>query len=642
MDYELVYFSNDAPGTGVAVMEGIGRFEGQRVISFRIVSQSELWLDPDDYGQVQFEQPLYHDELREGTGYYPVYLSEGGEVPHPEFRVYVDLDESDYGQGVLLEEGVDYEVVGWRTAESEVNGYRVASVEIQGVGEVSGGARGVFLIADRVDVSKLPLSTYSLEQTEYVYRGSAVRPKLTYDPDFVEGRDYYLAYSNNNGVGTCTVSVLGMGRFYGLATIEVPIVASCSAPDLAACVVELVDGQDLRYTGRPVCPAVRVTDPATGKVLREARDYMLVYRDNVDVGTATAQVLPTRALGYGPYQGQTSLSFEIQRSDISGFAAERVSDATYTGKAVEPTIRIVDTHSGRHMAPGADYTVTYSNNVTVGTATATVTGVGNYEGTLSTTFRIVGKPASKLTVSAIANKTYTGSAIKPALTVKDGGKTLKSGTDYKVTYKNNTKVGTATVTITGLGNYRGTKSATFKIVAASVAKATVSKVANQRYDGTAKRPTPTVKLGGKTLKKGTDYTLAYKNNVKAGTATVTIKGKGNYAGSKSVTFKVVAQKGTWTKVGSKWRYVWADKKYPKSVFLDISGKTYYFDANGYMATGWKTINKKSYYFDSSGVMAKSKWVGDYYLKADGTMARNEWVDGGRYHVDKNGKYDKKR
>ena len=226
--------------------------------------------------------------------------------------------------------------------------------------------------------------------------------------------------------------------------------------------------------------------------------------------------------------------------------------------------------------------------------------------------------------------------------MKDGGRTLKSGTDYKVAYKNNTKVGTATVTITGLGNYRGTKSVTFKIVAASVAKATVSKVANQRYDGTAKRPTPTVKLGGKTLKKGTDYTLTYKNNVKPGTATVTIKGKGNYAGSKSVTFKVVAQKGTWTKVGSKWRYVWADKKYPKSLFLDISGKTYYFDANGYMATGWKTINKKSYYFDSSGVMAKSKWVGDYYLKADGTMARNEWVDGGRYHVDKNGKYDKKR
>ena len=41
-------------------------------------------------------------------------------------------------------------------------------------------------------------------------------------------------------------------------------------------------------------------------------------------------------------------------------------------------------------------------------------------------------------------------------------------------------------------------------------------------------------------------------------------------------------------------------------------------------------------------MAKSKWVGNYYPKADGTMATSEWVDGGRYHVDKNGKYDKKR
>jgi glucan-binding repeat-containing protein len=104
----------------------------------------------------------------------------------------------------------------------------------------------------------------------------------------------------------------------------------------------------------------------------------------------------------------------------------------------------------------------------------------------------------------------------------------------------------------------------------------------------------------------------------------------------------VAQKGTWKGSGSKWWYQWSDGGYPKSVFLDISGKTYYFDASGYCVYGWKKIGGKDYYFDSSGAMAKNKWVGNYYLKADGTMARNEWVDGGRYHVDKNGKYDKKR
>lgn len=84
---------------------------------------------------------------------------------------------------------------------------------------------------------------------------------------------------------------------------------------------------------------------------------------------------------------------------------------------------------------------------------------------------------SKAAVSAIANKAYTGKQLKPAVTVKVSGKTLKSGTDYTVAYKNNIKPGKATVTITGKGNYTGTKTATFMIVPkkATVAKATSKK-----------------------------------------------------------------------------------------------------------------------------------------------------------------------
>ena len=67
-------------------------------------------------------------------------------------------------------------------------------------------------------------------------------------------------------------------------------------------------------------------------------------------------------------------------------------------------------------------------------------------------------------MGAISNKTYTGSAIKPAPVVKDGTRTLKAGTDYTVSYKNNTALGTATITITGKGNYSGSRSVTFKIV----------------------------------------------------------------------------------------------------------------------------------------------------------------------------------
>lgn len=71
---------------------------------------------------------------------------------------------------------------------------------------------------------------------------------------------------------------------------------------------------------------------------------------------------------------------------------------------------------------------------------------------------------SKLSFSKIEDQAYTGKAIKPAITVKSGNKILAAGTDYTLSYKNNTKLGTATVTVTGKGNYTGTKKLTFKIV----------------------------------------------------------------------------------------------------------------------------------------------------------------------------------
>ncbi|MBQ6675225.1 MAG: leucine-rich repeat protein [Ruminococcus sp.] len=159
-------------------------------------------------------------------------------------------------------------------------------------------------------------------------------------------------------------------------------------------------------------------------------------------------------------------------------------------------------------------------------------------------FNYTGGSIAKATVTGISNKSYTGSAIKPAPVVKLGSTTLKSGTDYTVAYKNNTNAGTATVTITGKGSYTGTITKTFKITAASIAKATVSGLKNKYYTGKAITQTPTVKLGSKTLKKGTDYTVTFKNNKAIGTATVTIKGKGNYTGTVTKTFKIIPKKTT--------------------------------------------------------------------------------------------------
>ena len=232
----------------------------------------------------------------------------------------------------------------------------------------------------------------------------------------------------------------------------------------------------------------------------------------------------------------TNATIHFSLVSLAGASVSGLSAKTYTGKALTQTP--VVTLDGNTLTKDTDYTVSYANNTNVGTATVTITGKGNYTGTVSKTFKINGIPVSNATVSGISNKTYTGSALTQNPTVKVGDQTLTKDTDYTVSYANNTKVGTATVKITGKGNYTGTVSKTFKINGIPVSNATVSGISNKTYTGSALTQNPTVKVGDKTLTKNTDYTVSYQNNTNVGTATVTITGKGNYASKKNVTFKI--------------------------------------------------------------------------------------------------------
>ena len=146
----------------------------------------------------------------------------------------------------------------------------------------------------------------------------------------------------------------------------------------------------------------------------------------------------------------------------------------------------------------------------------------------------ISKASVTLSTSTYA---YDGKAKTPSVTVKVGGKTLKKDTDYTVSYSNNTKVGTAKVTITGKGNYTGSVSKTYSIKN-NFKKATVSGISTKAF--TAKNITQsiTVKYNGKTLKNGTDYTVSYSSNKNIGTATVKIAGKGSYTGTITKTFKI--------------------------------------------------------------------------------------------------------
>ncbi|MDD3794420.1 MAG: transglutaminase domain-containing protein [Lachnospiraceae bacterium] len=145
-------------------------------------------------------------------------------------------------------------------------------------------------------------------------------------------------------------------------------------------------------------------------------------------------------------------------------------------------------------------------------------------------------------IASVGKQTYTGKPLTPAITVKFGTKTLVKGSDYKVEYQKNTNIGTASVTISGMGNYSGTRSLTFKITAKTVSGLKFGSISSKTYTGKNLSPGLVVKNGSITLKKGRDYTLTYSKNKNIGTAVVVVKGIGNYTGSKKVYFKIVPKK----------------------------------------------------------------------------------------------------
>ncbi len=133
--------------------------------------------------------------------------------------------------------------------------------------------------------------------------------------------------------------------------------------------------------------------------------------------------------------------------------------------------------------------------------------------------------------------TYNGTAQTSKVVVKDGTKVLVAGTDYKVTGNVNTKAGTYTVTITGMGAYQGTTTKTYKIAAKSADGVKVT-TASKVYNGKKQTANVVVKDGTKVLVKGTDYTLSRSYRTGAGTTKITVTFKGNYAGTKSTSFTV--------------------------------------------------------------------------------------------------------
>lgn len=128
----------------------------------------------------------------------------------------------------------------------------------------------------------------------------------------------------------------------------------------------------------------------------------------------------------------------------------------------------------------------------------------------------------------VEDRTYTGNPITFPIDIYAGGKHLVENQDFTVSYENNVNAGTATVVISGIGDYTGLDVETFTISPAHMSKVSVSNIVDKTYTGKAITQSPIVKFGGKTLVLDKDYTLEYFTNVNTGRATVKIAGKGNF------------------------------------------------------------------------------------------------------------------
>jgi len=320
----------------------------------------------------------------------------------------------------------------------------------------------------------------------------------------------------------------------------------------------------------------------------------------------------------------TSVDMEANRFNISGASGESITlyEEIVNGNK-SPNLDLF--YTGTKLVKGKDYNITNVEVIDSEKAVVTIQGIHKFKGTK----QIIVKKKINLSgyaVSTIANQIYSGKAIIPNVIVSNGNITLKNGVDYIVTCNNNVNVGTATLVITGKGDYTGTITRRFTISKLSISKITIAAIANQTYTDKDIKPNITAKNGNVILKKGIDYDISYKNNKYPGTATMTITGKGNYMGVVTKTFKievgkvksVAAKKNDINSITIKWNrdkavtgyeiYMSTKKNsgykkiatikknsttsYKKTKLKD--GKTYYFKVKAYLQQDKKTKKYGAY------------------------------------------------
>jgi hypothetical protein len=311
--------------------------------------------------------------------------------------------------------------------------------------------------------------------------------------------------------------------------------------DIESALLSSVGSQYL-YTGDEIKPSVsgltyEISDSLCGDVtvsLIEGVDYTVEYKNNIEKGTGSVVIT-----GKGIFTGTKTINFSIYDTMSNCSASLEYEKILYDGNVKTPAVSVKcgDTI----LVKDTDYTLAYVNNKEEGTAIVTITGKGNYAGSIEKTFSIYKNDISSASISLSYDSVlYDGSPKEPIVMVTLGNEALTKDKDYTVTYKNNTMPGTAVVEINGINQYKGAVTKAFLIEGLSLENAEVKlKESIYSYDGSPKTPSVTVALGDKTLVKDTDYTLTYEDNINDGTAYAVVTGTGIYTDVVKVSFVIL-------------------------------------------------------------------------------------------------------
>lgn len=365
-DYKVTYSNNIDPGTANIKITGLGDYEGCNLNFTYTIDHAYFMYN--GYG-------VNNDGADLGTVAYTGKATE--------YEISDVYDNNDWNNKLI--EGKDYKLV-----YSDNTKPGTAKVEIIGLGIYTGcDLTFTYTIVDHDGESGFHNNLYTdgADMGSYAYTGEEVKPSIglmysNYNQTFlIEGVDYKVEYSNNINPGVATAKVIGIGRYTGH---EMSFTYTIKNKGFAA--KDHKDGENLgtlKWTGKAQTIKLGdMIDPIDGHVLKEETDYKIVYSDNVDAGTAKAEVI-----GLGYYEG-SSLTFYYtieKQHGWNGFYSKGHKDGEslgtfkWTGNTVliDPDMRC--SHCNKELQENVDYKVEYSNNIDPGVASMKIIGMGDYK-----------------------------------------------------------------------------------------------------------------------------------------------------------------------------------------------------------------------------------------------------------------------